>query len=766
MAAEKMTISIKKNFKLNKLYLSFFAIYLVNTSALAQGELIVSAQPLGQAVAELARETNVNILVPTNLVEGKNAPALSGNLTVEQALARLLAGTGLTSQKINDKTYVIKSDPSAPVIPSKSADSTSLPTISVFGASESTGAEFIADSSDTATRSDLLLSETPQSVQVSTNDLIQSRQTQTVGEVLSQMAGVTTTQNGGNGSGSVYIRGVSASTMSNGLSDTGSSNSLLIPTVGVERVEVISGADSIISAGMNPGGTVNIVSKQPTARTVRELTLETGSHGHMLGAIDLGGALTDDQKLTSRLVISGDTADHSFGGYDGQRSKYFAPSLRWTSGGTDLTVGYQHLYVSQSPVPETLLGSSGPYPLVGRSSPSKNSTRISDTVRASLKQDLGDHFQYVSKAQYNKSSYEYNGFYSLQGGTPQSAQYLGLFDKNTYYGYNLDNYLLSKFQLGETKHTFTTGYTYQAYWSTSNGPDIGYYIRPFPASSLPGAQGASEYNSTSRAGFNNLYFQEQLEWGDFRLLAGWSKGTSWSHTLPRQSKWVPNYGLLYQVTDDTGVYVNTKRSYLVTGSKLLDGSMAPPQSGKSTEVGTKTNFLDGNLTLNTALYQLAIDNAAIPDYATGTVSLGGALKLRGAELSLTGKVYTGLNVALSYTYSQIASSPIMDRRSVPKHNGSLWFTYDLQTPQLAGWGYGAGIQARSDYVYGYPAVGLANPVPGQAQVDTSVYYKAKDWSVTLGIHNIFDKTLYQSWGSQTVSLQPGREFYLTTKINL
>ncbi|MBP6799443.1 MAG: TonB-dependent receptor, partial [Luteimonas sp.] len=58
-------------------------------------EFALASQPLGDALNRLAQAANVQIMVPPDLVRGRTAPALTGRYTVQQALDRLLAGTGL-----------------------------------------------------------------------------------------------------------------------------------------------------------------------------------------------------------------------------------------------------------------------------------------------------------------------------------------------------------------------------------------------------------------------------------------------------------------------------------------------------------------------------------------------------------------------------------------------------------------------------------------------------------------------------------------------
>ena len=55
----------------------------------------VARQPLAESLNRVAQQAEVQLMVPTALVRGRTAPALSGKYTVDQALNKLLTGTGL-----------------------------------------------------------------------------------------------------------------------------------------------------------------------------------------------------------------------------------------------------------------------------------------------------------------------------------------------------------------------------------------------------------------------------------------------------------------------------------------------------------------------------------------------------------------------------------------------------------------------------------------------------------------------------------------------
>jgi iron complex outermembrane recepter protein len=84
---------------------------MLSSAALADGQTRVKfnlpSQPLADALRALASQTQTNILFDRALVRGVTAQALEAELSLDQAIDRLLAGTGLTYRKTDDKTVVI-----------------------------------------------------------------------------------------------------------------------------------------------------------------------------------------------------------------------------------------------------------------------------------------------------------------------------------------------------------------------------------------------------------------------------------------------------------------------------------------------------------------------------------------------------------------------------------------------------------------------------------------------------------------------------------
>ena len=107
---------------------------------------------------------------------------------------------------------------------------------------------------------------------------------------------------------------------------------------GLERIEVLKGAASILYGAAEPGGIVNTVSKRPTTETLRELNVELGSHNRKQVSGDFAGALTADGAWSYRLTALKRDSDTYTNHVTDDRG-YIAPALKWQVGrDTSLTL--------------------------------------------------------------------------------------------------------------------------------------------------------------------------------------------------------------------------------------------------------------------------------------------------------------------------------------------------------------------------------------------------------------------------------------------
>src|SRR5687768_15253431 len=72
-------------------------------------QLDIGAQPLNTALQQFAKQSGLQIVYYGKIAEGHNAAGVSGNLTADEALKRLLAGTELQYETLDQYTVAISS---------------------------------------------------------------------------------------------------------------------------------------------------------------------------------------------------------------------------------------------------------------------------------------------------------------------------------------------------------------------------------------------------------------------------------------------------------------------------------------------------------------------------------------------------------------------------------------------------------------------------------------------------------------------------------
>lgn len=765
--------------RMTKLLVRCMLAMLPGLAAHAQTTVDLPAQSLALSLAQLARDSNVNILALAALTANHDAPALSGTLTLSQAIDRLLQGTGLTAQKRGENTYVIErstAQPDTPPPPATAATvaATVLPVIAVTAPSATEDLGFAAQSSSLVTRTDTPIADIPQSIEILTSKALESQQDQSVPDTLRNVSSITIDRSRTyTAQGTPYIRGFAAPVLINGLpiALTQSDVPLSLPAVALSRVEVFKGGDSILTGSMDPGGVINVVTKSPQADPVHRLTVQTGSYGDWLGSLDLAGPILDNQNLTYRFVISAERADRNFIGYDGQRDFYVAPSIGWQDAHTRLVVGFEQ-HTSRVPVaPISLLLPGGP---LQSSSPLGRPDDGFESNSTSLYYDytrkLAGSLTFHSKARYDATRQDFKAYALAQ---LSDTSPVGLFSAQTNHLHqsqiSLDNNLQMKANTGPVRHTLVAGFAWSSGRYTQTHGTGFPEIATLPSPQLPpiALQDITKI-PTETDTQTMLYVQDQIAWGPVRMLLKLTRSRIWTtRALPGSSSnsvenWSPGIGMAYRLTDAVTIYANATHSFQPQYAFLSsDGHPLPPRVGHSVEAGVKLALLDDRLTATVALFRSRQANSVESDAThPGFYVTSPNFAYRGVEFDMTGRLLPGWNVIASYTYSNLQSEG-SGWGQLPTHAASLWTTYDFQNEPLHGWGTGFGIWARGRYG-AIDSQADIHPVPGQARTDASLYYRARRWTTTLSVKNIFNRRLCGDYALQDVELQPGRLIYLSS----
>lgn len=751
----------------------------------------IAAGPLQNALTSFAQRAGVSIKFEPVMVSGRMSPGVQGRYTVGEALAKLLQGTSLAGSHNAQGDYILTiispEVPPRPAVPSPVAakplavsgpGSLKLPGINVTDALEEPAtAGLVAHRSSSATNTDTPIADIPRGVITATQDLIERQQVRSVEEVLRNISGVTTSNDGQNFI--VTVRGfASATTTIDGLR-SGISN---YPMAGVQSVEVLKGADQVLRGAGTPGGMVNVELKKPQAEPVRQLVAEIGTLGHLLTSLDLAGALSDDERWTYRLITSAEHDNKNPAGFKGKQQYYLAPSLGFRSGGTEMTGGFESSRSPRQPYGGSALITSE-NKILPPSFPYSNfydhGELEQNMLHAELKQKLVDSWQLEVKARHTDESNTFSSWSPnlVDASMLPIVSFRGTNFASTNKTTDGQIVLTGDAQTGPLRHKLSFGLAgsrntrTSAFWLV---PDASSDYRT-AGTGLPRIEaGPSESaNFDEKAYRQQAYsFQDQVKFSRFTVLG------SVVHTLTdfppdigaegrtKDKVNSPSIGAVYALTDEWNVYGSRQTGLTPGDGRQLDGSPLPPIDYKTRQAGLKYNRLDGQFTATFEVYKNESQNVGVRIPGTNFFRLSRGQTSKGVEVDLAGKMLPGLDVLVSYTYGQSALSEVPFPNQIPKHKFRVWSEYALPGNALRGWSVSAGLDGQSSY----NGSALNNPdgirFAGGASVDFGVAYKARTWLTTLGFKNVLDRTLYETGGGITiVGIRDRRAATLTTRFD-
>ncbi|WP_354552023.1 TonB-dependent siderophore receptor [Rhodanobacter soli] len=759
----------------------------------------IPPQPLSSALMALGRQADVQILTSSNTIAGRRSTGTSGKLKVEVALARLLEGTGLDYEVIGRRTVVVRQRDFTPAVSYESRLSgtkPSVPIVSVLDTVRVSGLVladmgFMAGTTRGATRTDSNLADLPQSVSIVTRDLMDSKQAFEVADVVRHVAGVDYVDGFG-GPPLFRIRGFSTG---NGLTD-GMPNGVariedLPPLIGIERVEVLKGPETILgesSVDNNFGGSVNIVMKRPQAEPVRQLVFSAGRHDGTRLGVDLAGPLDQQGRLTYRWVAAGNRADRTAQGYHGQRSGYLAPSIAWQGDTTQLLFGLEYVD-NRVPVPDhtVLLGpslaeSSSFDVLLGN--PDDHARYRTHRAFYMAEQALGGDWSLRSRGQYvsQHSSGQAWAFsdtqrFGLTEAAASTYRYADAF-------YTLQNELAASFDQGMLAHDVLLGIDYaRTHAGNSTESNVittgqAVNVELQPNNLLPSAtsQDASLARTQPLGGSwstnTGVFVQDQISIGEsWDVLATVRHATyelaGGAEPTLRRSKWVPRLGVVYKPAPGVSLYASSNTGFQVDALLGEDGRPLPPSVSRQIEVGTKLDMFDQRARLSAAWYRIRLDhsiNRISPEPPHFAVPGPGQTN-SGVEIEFEGQVLPGLDVSASYTGARIRNHDGSPPYGAPRHQWNAWASYHFQRSTLQSWGVAGGVFARSRTM-GRVESGGHFVIPGQLSAEANLTYYADAWSATLGVKNLFARTLYAvNAESSFVPVREGRMILLSGTYN-
>lgn len=723
----------------------------------------ISGRPIAYDIADLSRG---------------RANAVRGNYSAGAAISQALAGTSYTLNEDNTGTLVVT--PSASVV--------------VLAKRDQAETEFKADRSDTATRSGTSLHLVPGSVTLITSKVLESQQATDLTEALRNVSGMHF--NKGPQSNTTFgIRGFSASTDSNGITDNSATSRSIFA---VERVEVLKGPQAILSGGDSLGGAVNVVVKKPQEETIRDLTLQYGSHEDKTAAVDLSGTVTADKRFTYRTIASIQDARRNEAGFNGKNGKSIMQAFRWKDSATDFIASAEYSNEKNAPDRYTFARRDGVILPV----PGRLMGNVSDGVDVKvrrlgyqLEQKIGDVAVLISRLQDTHQDFD------LHFPTPSGLLYAKNAAPNAprpdiqFYASNTirpddtlsgDHYLRFNIPTWEVRHKLSIGFNHTNFSQEQKQ----YTGNPVTVSVYPPSQdvipSVVDHATVLASGYmlgqrqRGVYLQDLMSYEKWNLLLNLRRtryykpeGTTIFYGTPQNFTFSdpsttdyhtsPGAGIVYQLNDQTSLYASYGEGFQPNSNLACGGGFVPPTLTKNRELGAKFDLLDSKFTLTTSAFSLQQSNRQQYDRINDCYNVRDAKRTQGIEIDAQGRLLPGLDAIFNYTYTQIkdVGNNVTQFAGEPKHKANVWAVYKFQTAELKGFGVGVGLQGNSS------SLGSETrpfKIPGGAQVDASLYYATGPWSATVGVKNVFDRLLYSTAVSDAyIPVMPGRVYALTVK---
>ncbi len=723
---------------------------LAQAQALADARPItvsIAAQPLGDALNELGAVLGMSSVAFSHaLVAGKTAPAVQGSMTAQQALDRLLAGSGLAGTISNGVLTVQQASQTgtvtlAPVTVIAPADS--------HDATEGTGA-YVAQSSTVGSKMGQSLREVPQSVSVVTRQQIQDLGLTTLPDALKAMPGVIGFQ-GAMLTDRALARGFEVG-MTNMRVDGGAGvdrgygidNDMAF----YDRVEVLRGADGLFGGNGEPGGVINLVRKRPTHEMQTIFQAQYGSYNFKRADIDVGGPLTEDGRIRGRAVLAHEDKRFFFDVADSKRTLAYGILEADVTRDTTVTMGATYVKRDSSVqgygLPRARTGEDLRLPhTIFLSGADDRADKSIKTVFGQLAHRFNDDWRVDVSVNHERASQDRYDHYFM--GAPDLNTGFGSVSNGTnlqnedWHNSSFDASLKGRFGLLGRQHDLVVG----ADWSRFKLDTDFLRHEPYVTARIPNIYTFDPYDFTqpsepmSRYRRYSLPQQQAGLYGSvrfhvtdpLRLIAGGrlsryryqflfnsvnANGETLSSSLTDyrdKNVFTPYLAATYDLNQTWTTYASVAETFKSQASSLAGpepGRPLDPISGRNYEIGIKGSHLDGRLQSAFALYRIDREGEAVrdPNYRSSNGPMGssccflgtGQVVSEGFDAELSGELVRDLHVSLSYSYNdnrnENATGQPRFNGLTPTHLVKAFASYRLQG-SLSRWKLGGGITAQS-----------------------------------------------------------------------
>lgn len=644
----------------------------------------------------------------------------------------------------------------------------------------------------------MAIRDTPYSLHVTSSELFENRSAHTVPDALKTNPTVSTLMDssGYSSMSRVMVRGFTAADQDyrDGLVDR---SFTFVPLENVERIEVLNGLSSFLYGFSALGGSVNYVSKQPTADPF--VSLAAGRHGGAINYLhgDAGGPLDGEGRWSYRANVYSEDGETYIEGSKQKRSLLSGVINFKPTADTRLFADLWHqelemkglqTYINVNPASGIMVPSASRFKAETQYGQDWTYNKSEKTlVGLGLESRLNDTFTLRTAYRYGEMWRDYlfvgatltdNAGHYTEKATGTTRQ-----TEVTRSAYAL---LDADFHTGNIGHKLTFGYTGTSFIYT-RGDDASKVL------GLSSIDATVDYlNPNLAIGGTNVWYQQyyrnwvigdRIEFNDaWSAVVGvsrsgiqqkrWGSGSTLATPEYTQHEYTPSYALLFKPLPNLTTYVSYMEGLVNGGSAPSTAANAyailSPSVSKQVEIGAKTTL--GRIDLTAALFQ--IDK--INEYTDPNDKLykqDGREIHKGIEFTAGGKLTEHLTLIGGFTLldaeiTKAKNNPALEGKvpvNVPQRQGRLYLEYALaEVPGLT-------LSGGANYS-GKRPVDSANLsyLEASTTYDAGLRYQtrlgAQKLTFNLNVSNLFDKAYWTYYRSgDGLSLGAPRIVSLTAK---
>ncbi|RBQ31390.1 TonB-dependent siderophore receptor [Arcobacter sp. FW59] len=672
-------------------------------------------------------------------------------------------------------------------------ETTVLDTISVseknggsyYGVTENTNS-YTTKSMKTATKLDLSPRETPQTSLVFTRQKLDDQNITSFQDLLAKTPGVTLNK----WDERVYptARGFSVDYyLFDGMPTYSMNGNATDPDLIIyDRVEVIKGANGLMTGAGNPAMGMNFIRKHANSKEFKgNIDLSAGSWDNYGASADVSTPLNSDGSVRARIVAKHQDKKSFMDKYKKQTDVIYGVVDMDLTDTTYLSLGASYEKNKRDGI--RWGGLPAFYSDGSRTDFSRSKTVSGDWTywNNEITSYFADFKQYV----YNDISINlsvlnrtfdadtklayFGGATNLAGnsiaGTGRydptglsRGGYSRYTDTKTEKENNIDLYASIPFEIANLDQEIVLGTMYNKNkvtkynWANANLNDasLDIFNVPNPHNNWT-ASGKYTLNSTTQKAVYLAGKFSLME--DLKLVTG-VRVSSWEYKAANgvgnrefDNEITPYAGLIYDINDNHSIYTSYTSIFKPTSNKGYDGNYLDPAEGKSYEAGIKGEYFDGQLNTNLSIFrieQTGFKDTKIPipssplsnafERVDGVVS-------KGFEVGASGKITDNLSLDIGLANFE-AKNPDGSKYNTDssRTTANLWAKYALNDFR-----FGAGLNYKSKAYTGSGTTKITQDAFVTA--DLMAGYKAtKNLDLQVNVNNLFDKKYYDGIGANSM----------------